>query len=44
MVLVGGRVLAEEKKDDGSTEVESPLATSDVVADAGKADSHPDEK
>jgi len=41
---VVGRLLAEEKKDEGTAEVESPFGTSDVVADAEKEESHPEEK
>lgn len=39
-----GRVLAEEKKEEGTAEADSPLATSEVPADAGKPESQPEEK
>jgi hypothetical protein len=39
-----GRLLAEEKKEEGTAEVESPFGTSDVVVDVGNAESQPEEK
>lgn len=44
LVLRVGKVLADEKYDEGTAEVESPFGTSDVVVDAEKPASQLEEK
>ena len=44
VVLMVGRLLAAGKKDEGTVEAESPLATSGAFAGAGKPESQPEEK